>query len=458
LGRFKVHIIHVGNMANKGTQALLISDVSVIREFAKGDVDISVSTTDIEGVRRLGLPLSSVLPTTLDIPYEKADTYAQKYGFARAGPRYKILALANLLRMFGQAVASALSIGLVKSGLKPVYRGKNISRVKECDIIVSCSDENFKESASLLPLNMYWIPTWWSLLISRTWEILAARSLRKSVVIFPNSVGPFRTRIGRTLAKIALDNCAVVLVRECISYEVTKSLGVESSVILTHDTTLLLNSQHHSSPNKDHKGLVGVAAGIYSHSLSENRIHQYISSYAGALDKAIEKHGFSVVFLPHYVRGFPYDDLHVCTLILSKMKRADKASIANVCTVEEFKSLISQMSLIISSKMHPSVLAASTFVPSICIAYDHKQTGFFITLGMNNCVIPLKEFSCEKLLEKIDYAWSERDNLTRLLQSRIPEMQEDIKKSIEKALTPFFQLKDANQKPNVRTKKQLTIQ
>jgi hypothetical protein len=28
----KVHIIHVGNMANKGTQALLMSNVSVIGE------------------------------------------------------------------------------------------------------------------------------------------------------------------------------------------------------------------------------------------------------------------------------------------------------------------------------------------------------------------------------------------------------------------------------------------
>jgi len=28
----KVHMIHVGNMANKGTQALLMSDVSVIGE------------------------------------------------------------------------------------------------------------------------------------------------------------------------------------------------------------------------------------------------------------------------------------------------------------------------------------------------------------------------------------------------------------------------------------------
>jgi len=454
LERLKVHIIHVGHMANKGTRALLTSDLSVIREIGKGDVDVSVSTTDIEGVRRLGLPLSSVLPTTLDVPYEKADTCAKKYGFARTSLSYKIFALASLLWMFGQILASALSLGLVKSGLKPVYRGRILARVKDCDIIVSCSDENFKESASMLPLNIYWILTWWSLLISRTWEILVAKSLRKPVVMFPNSVGPFRTQIGRILSKIALNNCDFVLVREPISYEVVKSLRVKSPATLTYDTTLLLNSQLGSSPNNESKGTVGVSAGVYSHSLSEKRIHEYISAYAAALDKAIEKHGFSVVFLPHYVRGFRYDDLEVCRLILSNMKRADQASIVNARTVEEFRSLISQMSMVISSKMHPSVLAASAFVPSICVAYDHKQTGFFMTLGMNNCVIPFNEFSSERLLEKIDYAWSKRDDLRRSLLSRVPELQKDIKESIEKAMIPFIHLKNANQKLNAVREKE----
>jgi hypothetical protein len=70
-------------MANKGTQALLISDISAIRSIVKGDVAFSVSTTDIEGVNRLNLPLAAVLPSTIDIPYEKADYYAQKHGFTR---------------------------------------------------------------------------------------------------------------------------------------------------------------------------------------------------------------------------------------------------------------------------------------------------------------------------------------------------------------------------------------
>ena len=62
-----MHIIHVGNMANKGTQALLMSDVSVIKDVVKGDVAFSVSTADIDGVKRLNLSLNAILLSMINI-------------------------------------------------------------------------------------------------------------------------------------------------------------------------------------------------------------------------------------------------------------------------------------------------------------------------------------------------------------------------------------------------------
>ena len=48
-------------MNNKGTQALLSSDVGVIKEIVSR-CSISISTTDIDGVNKLNLPVDSVLP------------------------------------------------------------------------------------------------------------------------------------------------------------------------------------------------------------------------------------------------------------------------------------------------------------------------------------------------------------------------------------------------------------
>ena len=436
----KVHIIHVGNMANKGTQALLKTDISLIKDIVKGKVSFSVSTTDVEGVKRLNLSLNAVLPPMVDIPYERADFFARRFGYTRDSFTYLAFAVASLFFMFVQMILSVISAVFVKLGLKGFYRGEVLRCVKDCDVVVSYSDENFKETASLLPLNIYWIVTWWSMLLSRTWDILTAKFLGKPVVMFPNSIGPFRTCIGRFLSKLALNNCDYVLVREPISYEIVKSLRIRPPKILTSDTTLLFKPACDSSNDDYSNPVVGISPGVYSHSLSDKEVYKYILAHAKALDRAIEKYGLSVVFLPHYVSGFRYDDLEISKLILSEMKNASKGKIINANSVDAFKSLLDGMDMVISSKMHPAVLAASAYVPTLCIAYDYKQTGFFTSLGISDCVIPLREASYEKLLSKIDYIWNKRDDIRALLKERVPVLQKDVRKAIKQAITAFAEV------------------
>jgi polysaccharide pyruvyl transferase WcaK-like protein len=430
---FKVHIIHVGNMANKGTQGLLKSDVFVIKDILKRNVVISVSTVDIDGVRRLKLPLYAILTPMVDIPYEKADAYAKKLGYMRTDLKYKVLAASGLVIMLFQAMLSAFSAVAVKIGFKAFFRHEVLNRLKDCDLVVSCSDENFKESASLFSPNLFWILAWWSMLFSRTWDVLIAKFLGKKVVLFPNSIGPFRTFIGRFLAKLALNNCDYVLVREPISFEIVNSLRIRSKKILTSDTSLLLplvNSEVSDLP----KPVVGVCLGIYSNILSEKEISRHILAYAKAIDKAIGKYDFSVVFLPHYISGFRYDDFEISQLIICKLKNKNTVKCVNVHTVDEFKSLLGQMDMVISSKMHPAIYATSQYVPTLCIAYDQKQIGYFNRLGLDECVISVREISYEKVLLKIGYVWNKREAIRSSLKRSIPSLETDVREAIKLVL------------------------
>lgn len=422
-------------MNNKGTQALFKSDVYAVKDLIKKDLSISVSTTDVEGVKRLNLPLDAVLPPMVDIPYDKADQMIGKSGGKRTDLRYKGYNLSLLLYMFLQILLTVFSIFSVKLGWKGFYRGAVVNRVKNSDLVISNSDESFKETASLLPLNPIWVITWWSMLISRTCEILVAKSFGKPVVLFPNSVGPFRTWMGRFLAKLSLNNCSYVLIRDSISYEIVKRLGIRASKTLTYDTALLYTPQHKNLGNDFRRPTLGVSPGIYSRSLSKVEVDNYISAHATALDAAIDKYGFFVVFLPHYISGFPYDDLDVSKLILSKMKNRDRAEIVNTATVEEFKLYLDQMDMIISSKMHPAVLAASGYVPILCIVYDHKQTSFFERLGMTDCTLGIRVVSHESLSSKIDHVWNQNDRLRASLKEQIPKWQKNVSEAIRKSVT-----------------------
>jgi colanic acid/amylovoran biosynthesis protein len=439
----KIHLMHVGDMTNKGTEALLRSDVVSIRQIV-GDVFLSVSTTDVRGVESLDLPVSRVLPVMVDIPYKTADRMARKLGIRRNSLKYRVLALGSLMYMVIQTVVLIFSIMLKKIGFRVPFRDGVLDSVESCDMAVSCSDENFKEAASLLPSSIYWTLNWWSMLYGRVLEVLAVRSFGKPIVLFPNSIGPFNTLVGRFLAWLTFSNLDYILVREAISYKIADSLGVRNRSVLTYDAALLFEPSKRIALKHVAHPAIGVCPGIYSQSLSRQDIKRYISENAKALDLAIDRCSANIVLLPHYITGFDYDDLEISRLVRSEMKNQDRVRVIEVGNLDDFKSYLDDMDIIVSSKMHPAVLGISGCVPVVCIAYDHKQIGFFDGFGLGEFVIDIKEVSCGILISKIERVWNERAKIADLLRVRVPEMKSDVKKAMTSALAPYIGKKITN--------------
>jgi colanic acid/amylovoran biosynthesis protein len=329
-----------------------------------------------------------------------------------------------------QMASSCFSAVLVKIGLKGFYRSAVCTTLKNSDAVISCSDENFKEAAAFLPLNVYWIFAWWSMLVSRTWDVLITRFLGKPVVMFPNSVGPFRTLIGKLVSKSALKSFDFILIREPISYEITESLKIGTPRGLTFDTTWIFKPDDTASVKGHFNRCIGVSPGFYAQTFSREEIVKQTTFYAEALDEVVEQLGLSVLFLPHYVSGFSFDDAEISQMVIQRMRNRRHASILQVQTADEFKLLLDQMNIVVSAKMHPAVLALSGTVPTLCIAYDHKQTGLFNSLEMSECVISIEEFSRENLKSKILYVWNNREQIRARLRSRVPLIQKNVKDAI----------------------------
>jgi colanic acid/amylovoran biosynthesis protein len=421
-------------MANKGTQALLKSDIYALREIVMNP-EISVSTTDVKEVQRLNLPLTRILPSLADVPYQRADLRARRLGYGRKSMKYKLHVIVCLFGTIGQIFASFISAVQTKVGIRPYYRREVMYAFNNCDIVISSSDEHFKEGSSNLQFNAYWMITWWSILLVRAWEILVAKKIfKKPVVIFPNSVGPFRTWIGRLLARIVFNNTDVLLVRESTSLNIIKSLQVKVRTILTTDIVILFKGSIQNSPEKLPKPVIGVSAGVYSYSLQKNELENYMVAHAKALDYMIDNYGVNVVFLPHYVTGLKNDDYDLSKVILQQMKNKSRASMICVETADEYKSLEDQLDMIVSSKMHPAVIAASSGVPAVCLVYDHKQTGFFQQLGFLNHCLDINNFSYNDLISKMEYVWIHRQEIRGSLSEKIPELQRNVRQAIMKAI------------------------
>jgi polysaccharide pyruvyl transferase WcaK-like protein len=166
-------------------------------------------------------------------------------------------------------------------------------------------------------------------------------------------------------------------------------------------------------------------------------VENYIVAHARALDAAIEKHGFTVAFLPHYISGFSGDDLEISRKIVEKMRHKEHTKIIVTDNVPEFKALLNQMSMVISSKMHPAILAVSAFVPVLSIVYDHKQTGFFQRLDMTNCTLDISMVSAERLTSKIEATWSQQAQLTSALAQQIPLWQKNVRYVMKQVVAKY---------------------
>ena len=87
--------------------------------------------------------------------------------------------------------------------------------------------------------------------------------------------------------------------------------------------------------------------------------------------------------------------------------------------------------------MHPAILAVLGYVPVLCISYDHKQTGFFQRLNMNECTLNIRNVSYEGLSSKIDEIWSQRYTIAESLKQQIPQWQKNLKLSIQKVVSLY---------------------
>lgn len=432
----RIYIIHVGSVTNKGTHALLKSEISELKKMFS-DAKISISTMDTETLKRIE-PTLPVYPPLIDIPYVRADLKAKAKGYGREPLKYKLDIVLHTFLMVLQFFLSMISIFLMKANLRGIYRSKTIEQFRDADIVISTSDESFKEGASNLPFNVTWMLTWWCMLFSRVWDLIVAKKMfRKPVIVFPSSAGPFRTFVGRLFGNIVFSNIDLLLLREKHSLKSLIDIKIRIPILITADTTLLFNFDRTRFHENLQKPVIGVSPGFYYRSLTRDKRQKYVSAHSRVLDYLVENYGFRVVFLPHNVTGFEYDDLKISEMILDGMRCKRKAKIICVETADEFKHFLGQLDVLLASKMHPAVLASTDYVPAVAVIYDHKQTGFFDQLGLVEYTIDINRVCYEELLFKLENILKHKEKIRKQLVSRVSCLQNDVRVKIREVILKF---------------------
>lgn len=247
--------------------------------------------------------------------------------------------------------------------------------------------------------------------------ILIGILLKKPIIFFSQSIGPFK-RWTLPLAKFCLNKANLVIVREEITKNYLKKLGIITPIYLTADCAFVLDAHETvgdilSGEKIDitKRPLVGISANA----MLDDREDNYANSMAQIIDYIIEKQDAKVVFVPHVLsmrEDGREDDRTIGKKIYRLMRNEENVNlIEGEYSPEELKGIIGLCDIFIGGRMHANIAAVSSYVPTIATAWSHKYYGIMQTLGQERYVCDLKAMNFEALKSKIDDLWRNKEKI-----------------------------------------------
>jgi polysaccharide pyruvyl transferase WcaK-like protein len=284
--------------------------------------------------------------------------------------------------------------------------------------------------------------------LTHSFQLLGGVVFRKPVVICAQSVGPFNNGLSRFIARFVINNVNLVILREEISADYLKKLGVSKPVLAIssdlafllqpvspQETKALLVKEKIDFTNRDVVGL--VLSDIISKwafpdivNLTDKYLF-YVKTMAQVTDYLVERYNVAVVLLPHCFSKYArHDDGAAMRRVYQSVKHKNNVFMVNGDYVPaETKGILSQCSMVVTAKMHAAIAAASTYVPVVVMAYSFKTKGIFgKKLGLNDTILDVHDYTSNDFLsalkQKIDFVWANKVTISSTLKRCIPVEQQ----------------------------------
>lgn len=274
-------------------------------------------------------------------------------------------------------------------------------------------------------------------------NLLFAILLDKPVIICGESIGPFKNRWNKLVAKFVFNRTKLITLREERSLKHLYGIGVNKPPIhVTADVAFTLETASDQRINeilvkegiKEHRPLVGISVskiisnyGFPAIKNPKDKYNEYVKLVSKVTDYLLDTLNATIVFVPHVIGpGDNLDDRTVADDICKLIKNEDRCiSIREEYTPEELKGIIGQCDLFIGARMHAMIASTSMLVPTVAIAYSDKTHGIIgKMLGYEKYVLDIKDLSYDKLISVIDDVWVNREEIKKDLEVKIPEIKE----------------------------------
>lgn len=400
-----------------GVQAMVISSIMVLNEFIP-NAKFTILSRYPQVERRL---------------------------YERYAPNLKVIKVeGGRLKSFQRMLRAILWGALHRLGLKidVLLTDELLQEYVKADVIVYLPADAFsydigKAQAILVPIEV-------------SLDISLGSFLKKPVILFPFSAGPFRSKIVTLFARFAFNRSNAIFAREEITRDYLRTIGVSNMPIhLVADVAFALRpapnetvSQILRSANIDKGGaLIGInVSQLLSYkSRTLNDKNEYLELMAQLADYFADHLGATVILIPHeiYPRGLELvgdariqggDDITAIRRVFKKVKNKEKVvPLTGEYTAPELKGIIARCNLFVGARAHSIIAAISMCVPTLAIAYSVKAEGIMKMVHLDEYVCNFRNMSLEKIKIKTNDLWNNKEDIKNHLSSFIQPLKESLR-------------------------------
>lgn len=329
------------------------------------------------------------------------------YGFANAGDEAMLTAVIDALRGLMDDPAIFVLSGNPKEtaarhGVKAIHRFDLFSMLwamTRADILISGGGSILQDVTSRRSVYYY------------LGVLQIAKLLGKPVMLYGQGIGPLRSAAARKLTGFVCRQADAIAVRDKESLDELARLGVDKEkAFLTADPVMAMRPADKAAGRlilREHGVKGGFLVGISA------REWQGLSSFkkeiAGAADALVQERSAKIIFLPLQYPG----DLLVSREIASLMaEKGSAAIIEKRCGVSDFLSLVGNMDLLLSVRLHALIFGALMRAPVVGLSYDPKIDAFLESIGSAPAG-DLARITAESILEAARRAMTDKNLIER---------------------------------------------
>jgi len=277
---------------------------------------------------------------------------------------------------------------------------------------------------------------------------LFAKVLGKPVAVYGGSIGLSKNFLIKALVRYVLNRIDLITLREGISYENLKNMGVKNhNVYVLPDPALLLPSASSERADEillaegisnDSRPLIGITvtheiASKSSPNLgdAQKQYQRHIKLMAEVIDNLlIEQIQAKIIFLPHCIEFYHNRDDRVVSKDIYDLckNKANVKVITNEYTAEELKAIMAKCDLFIGERIHSVIGAMSMGVPALALGLSNDQRLTGIIEGVfkeENLTCKLETIDADLLFKKIMKVWQKREEIGKRLKLKMETLKRE---------------------------------